>query len=316
MEFHRPKISVVIISYNQESLINRAIDSVLMQKEYLHELIISDDCSTDNTWSVIRTYQREHPFKVKGFRHERNLGIYGNYYSTCVKTTGDIVFTLSGDDELGEGLLKYTCQILEKEELDYENECFCVLSNYLVVLPNGERKVKSNALVAKYPALQLKLRDLIANRALGQSSALWRKNTQVDSDNRFGASNLQEGLADNFPYSMAKKVFYLNCIGNIYYSRIGVSTSITKRQRLVSQIEYCDEIPKYIINLSRYDIRWLRFQRVEAKFLLHFSLLNTLDYYRRFIMLVTDPLFPFLIFREGKNLIKNTLQYFFLRRPL
>ena len=48
------KINVLIITYNQEDLIKRAIDSILCQKEYgLNKIVVSDDCSSDNTWNVL-----------------------------------------------------------------------------------------------------------------------------------------------------------------------------------------------------------------------------------------------------------------------
>ena len=56
-----PRISVVIITYKQQDLISRAIDSVLCQKEYgLKEIVISDDCSPDNTWSVLNNYSNKY----------------------------------------------------------------------------------------------------------------------------------------------------------------------------------------------------------------------------------------------------------------
>jgi glycosyltransferase involved in cell wall biosynthesis len=95
MKKENPRISVIIICYNQEEIISRAINSVICQKDYLYELIISDDCSTDGTWNVIRGYLNKYPDKIKAYRQEHNLGVYENLHSTYDKVTGDIVFFLN-----------------------------------------------------------------------------------------------------------------------------------------------------------------------------------------------------------------------------
>jgi len=50
------KVSVILTSYNHEKYIHEAIDSVLNQTYIDLELIILDDCSTDNSWNIIKKY--------------------------------------------------------------------------------------------------------------------------------------------------------------------------------------------------------------------------------------------------------------------
>ena len=58
----QPMISVVMITYNHEAFIGEAIEGILMQLcDYEIELIIADDCSTDNTGIVIKQYIDTHP---------------------------------------------------------------------------------------------------------------------------------------------------------------------------------------------------------------------------------------------------------------
>ena len=51
------KLSVFVVTYNQEEFIKRALDSVLMQKvSFNYEIIIGEDCSTDSTPQICDEY--------------------------------------------------------------------------------------------------------------------------------------------------------------------------------------------------------------------------------------------------------------------
>ena len=54
-----PHVSVCIVTYNQVDMIGEAIDSAIRQDtDFAYEIIVGDDCSTDGTREVLRTYQR------------------------------------------------------------------------------------------------------------------------------------------------------------------------------------------------------------------------------------------------------------------
>ena len=56
------KLSIICITYNQEKFIKQALDSFVMQKtNFDFQVVISDDCSTDNTPNIIKEYEKKHP---------------------------------------------------------------------------------------------------------------------------------------------------------------------------------------------------------------------------------------------------------------
>ena len=84
-------------AYNAEKTIKRAIDSVLKQSYANIELVIINDCSTDNTENLIKEYKSN---KIKLINHEVNLGA-GCARDTGVKNcTGDYIKFLDSDDYL------------------------------------------------------------------------------------------------------------------------------------------------------------------------------------------------------------------------
>ena len=73
-------LSICIISYNQEQFIAEAIESALSQQvTFENEIIICDDCSTDNTAKIIQSYEERYPGKVKAVFAEKNNGMLKNW---------------------------------------------------------------------------------------------------------------------------------------------------------------------------------------------------------------------------------------------
>jgi GT2 family glycosyltransferase len=66
-----PKVSVILTSFNHAKYIREAIDSVLNQNFTDFELIILDDCSSDNSWDLINQYSDP---RINAFRNEVNKG--------------------------------------------------------------------------------------------------------------------------------------------------------------------------------------------------------------------------------------------------
>lgn len=93
------KVSVGVITYNQQDTIRQTLDSILMQKgDFDLELVIGEDCSTDNTLSICREYAEQYPDKVKLLSGPQNLGITANYFRTLQTCTGDYIADVAGDD--------------------------------------------------------------------------------------------------------------------------------------------------------------------------------------------------------------------------
>jgi len=92
------KISIALASYNGAQYIQAQLQSFVEQTHQPDELIITDDCSTDETDAIIRNFSKTAPFTVKFYRNERNLGYCGNFNAALMKTTGDLVFLSDQDD--------------------------------------------------------------------------------------------------------------------------------------------------------------------------------------------------------------------------
>jgi glycosyltransferase involved in cell wall biosynthesis len=94
-----PLVSLIITSYNRASLINKAIESAIEQDYPNLEIIISDNCSTDNSDSVIRQYINDS--RIKYNRNETNIGMLNNFRKTVYElASGDFITFVNSDDYL------------------------------------------------------------------------------------------------------------------------------------------------------------------------------------------------------------------------
>lgn len=95
-----PLVSVGIITYNHEKFIRQCLEGVMMQQtNFPFEVIIGEDCSTDNTRKIIEEYTERYPGIIKPIYQEVNVGGARNAYEFCYpKLTGKYIAMCEGDD--------------------------------------------------------------------------------------------------------------------------------------------------------------------------------------------------------------------------
>ena len=94
-----PLVSVAITAYNLEKWLPRAIDSVLEQRTtFPIEIVISDDCSADNTLSIAHSYRERYPNLIRVLERSKNVGVQRNTWETLEQCRGKYTAQLDGDD--------------------------------------------------------------------------------------------------------------------------------------------------------------------------------------------------------------------------
>ena len=92
------KLSVFVVTYNQEQYIRQCLDSIVMQQtNFDYEVIIGDDCSTDSTPQICDEYAEKYPF-IHVYHHQKNLGLVKNWEFVLNRCTGEYVAMIEGDD--------------------------------------------------------------------------------------------------------------------------------------------------------------------------------------------------------------------------
>lgn len=91
-----PLVSICIATYNGAKYIREQIDSLMNQTYQNIEVIIQDDCSSDNTVSILKTYQEKMNITIN--RNEENLGYIKNFEKVLQKANGEYIAICDQDD--------------------------------------------------------------------------------------------------------------------------------------------------------------------------------------------------------------------------
>jgi len=127
----KPKVSVIIPTYNRAELLPRAIQSVLNQTFQDFEIIVVDDSSTDNTEEVIKEFQ-EQDKRIKYIKHDKNKGGSAARNTGIKVAQGEYIAFQDSDDE-------WLPEKLEKQMKVLENA-----SSKVGVVYTGFWKIKDN----------------------------------------------------------------------------------------------------------------------------------------------------------------------------
>ena len=119
-----PDVSIIITNYNYSKYISRAVRSCLNQHHVNHEVIVVDDCSTDNSIDVL------HPFKeqIKIVSTDTNSGVAAAANLGVQNSKGQFFIRVDADDYVNSDM----CYIM-KAYLEANHDAFCVSCDYVLV---------------------------------------------------------------------------------------------------------------------------------------------------------------------------------------
>lgn len=94
-----PLVSIIMGIYNCEATLNESINSILEQSYTNWELIMCDDCSTDDTYNIANKYQILYPNKIKLIKNDSNIGLAGSLNNCLKYISGEFIARQDGDDK-------------------------------------------------------------------------------------------------------------------------------------------------------------------------------------------------------------------------
>jgi glycosyltransferase involved in cell wall biosynthesis len=110
----RPKVSVCVVTYNQEAYVRQCLQSIVDQEApFDFEIVVGDDCSTDGTRAIVSEFAERYPEIVRPLFHEKNVGPYKNYLAVHALAQGQYVAHIDGDDYALPGKLTAQVAVLD-----------------------------------------------------------------------------------------------------------------------------------------------------------------------------------------------------------
>ncbi|NJB81741.1 glycosyltransferase [Wenyingzhuangia aestuarii] len=214
-------VSVFMLVYNQEQYIEQTILSVLNQKtSFPFNLVIGEDCSTDNTLRIIKTLKNKYPHKIKLLKSKNNIGLIHNFVRTVKECDGEYIAICDGDDYwIDEYKLQKQVKFLE-ENKDHS----IVFTNKKNLFSDG------NLIESKDEKPETSdFKDLIKGNYIASVTVLFR--------NKIRNLTIPEWFL-KYPYgdwplylliiNDGSKIKYLNEYTAIYRTDIGVSSKLRK----------------------------------------------------------------------------------------
>jgi glycosyltransferase involved in cell wall biosynthesis len=118
-----PLVSIALCTYNGEKFISQQLESILKQSYPNIEIVVVDDCSTDNTFSILEDYADKND-KIKLTRNDKNLGFIGNFEKALRLSQGTYIAFSDQDDVWDVEKIKTQVENIEGNKLIYHDSVF------------------------------------------------------------------------------------------------------------------------------------------------------------------------------------------------
>ncbi|WP_213067242.1 glycosyltransferase family 2 protein [Acinetobacter sp. CFCC 10889] len=309
------KVSVCVVTYNQEKYLAECLEKLVNQQtNFAFEIIVGEDCSTDQTRSIVQQYYEKYPDLIVPILHEKNVGALENIRQVYAQAKGKYIAHVDGDDIALEGKLQKQFDALEAHPE-------CNICSHDVKNIDAE----SNVLDFQnwiYPAGKYTLFDLFKKMPFfAHSSKMFRNNILESEWNNLFSNpdildidihflNLQKGniihLGENLGLyrvnvgmsNVGKKVNALLPKGNIRIYEKGLNHFQTDKEKInILKKYYARAMLNCAYNYAVYDGDISKF-REYLNYSLQQSKLNKLQIIFIIVSLVPQLFFPLLKFRS------------------
>ena len=229
----KPKVSIVICTYNRAHLIEKAIGSILTQTFSDWELLIIDDASKDNTEEVVKKYYQDDK-RISYIRQPQNVGIARNRNTGIELSKGEYIAVLDSDDEwIDTNKLQKQIDFLESNK-----DHALIGTNIIIVDENGNKISQTN-----YDTKDSDIRNkILLVDQTAQSSVVYRKQIAVECGGYDGKYEIADDYDLWFKIGLKHQMANLPEITVKYLEH---SNGISKAKRLKHATEHKKVIEVY-----------------------------------------------------------------------
>lgn len=175
------KLTVCMVTYNQENYIAEALESIVTQKtNFAFQILVGDDASSDKTPEIVKKYAEKYPDIVKPILREKNLGPNDNSLDLYRQADSEYVAICDGDDYwIDDNKLQ--------KQVDFLNQNQSVDLCFHPVLIKYQNQAKKDRLYPKTYHPKMQLKALLKENFIQTNSVVYRwafrKKTQIFPNN-------------------------------------------------------------------------------------------------------------------------------------
>lgn len=247
------KVSVFILTYNQEAVIGQTIESILMQQtDFPFQLVIGEDASADATLEICKSYAAKNPQQFKLLPAEKNMGLIKNFMRTLKECDGAYIAICDGDDYWTDA------NKLQKQVafLDHNEDYSIVFSLKEDLLANGEFQASKQRIMPETTSFD----DLVMDNYIPSVTALFRNKT-ISSDPPSWIVHFPFGDWPLYLWTLldGKKIFFMNEVMAVYRTQLGASFRL--RKQLSNALEVKLRILQYALKDDQFAEKKQRIDR-------------------------------------------------------
>ncbi|HEU0252482.1 MAG TPA: glycosyltransferase [Pyrinomonadaceae bacterium] len=254
----KPRVSILVTTYNQEHLITQAIDSILMQDvNFAYEIVIGEDASTDRTREIVIALGQQHPDKIRVLlrneevaNRDRAIGLAGkiNYLEALRACRGEYVAILDGDDY-------FTSPHKLQKQVDFlesHPDCAICFHNVIAIHENG---APAEEMCAADQTEISDIEELLWGNFIPACSIMYRREPLVQIPGWFLTARMGDWPLNIFKAQYGK-IGYINEVMAAYrVHAAGVWSPRKRSQQLLTSIRVLENIDRDLGYKYRHTIR-------------------------------------------------------------
>ena len=219
---NKPLLTVIVPVFNTEKYLRKCLDSIVYQTYQNIEVLIIDDCSTDNSKSIVFEYQKEH-HNLKYYKNDNNMGVGYSRKFGAENAEGDYIAFIDSDDWIELNYYdKMIKTILEDKSDIAVSGVISEYNNYISAEPRYE--INYHQVIDSSFALRIMAKYYMQNFYISpnMNNRVYKKSLVVDNSicNDF-SKQAQDNYSSFFAFLYASKVSLVPDIYYHYYQRSG-----------------------------------------------------------------------------------------------
>lgn len=246
-------VSIIIPVYNASRFLEETINSIQEQTYSNWEAIFIDDCSSDNSYNLIKKYQKEDK-RIKLIKNKTNSGTAVSRNNGIDHAEGDYLCFLDADD-------KWHPEKLEKQ-INFMQELNCEFS--FTGYQFADEKCNPNGKIVSVPD-KINYKQALKNTTIWTSTVMFDMNKLSKEDIRM--PNIKRGQDTATWWKVLKKIQYAYGLNEVlsYYRRTNNSLSANKLTALKRTWNLYRNVEHLNIKSSLYNFCWYCFNAVRRR---------------------------------------------------